>query len=145
MKPIRMLGLAAVAAAAGACAPQFHLTRGPGLCSPMERAAHHRTSIMATTQKVQRLQARYSLSARYVAANPANWRTHPGSQRDALRGSLTEVGWVAEVIVNTVTGHLVDGHLRVEQARARGEPTGGNAAGRSGQRRYVGGLQDWSV
>jgi len=37
--------------------------------------------------------------------------------------ALAEVGWVAEVLVNQTTGHLVDGHLRVELALARGEPT----------------------
>jgi hypothetical protein len=32
-----------------------------------------------------------------LVANPANWRTHPGPQRDALRGSLSTVGWVQQV------------------------------------------------
>lgn len=49
-------------------------------------------------------------------ANPDNWRLHPPEQREALSGALNEVGWVQEVIVNTVTGHLVDGHERVWQA-----------------------------
>jgi hypothetical protein len=49
-------------------------------------------------------------------ANPNNWRTHPQSQRDALRGSLNEVGWVQQVIENVRTGHLVDGHERVWSA-----------------------------
>ena len=34
---------------------------------------------------------------------------------------LDSVGWVQEIIVNKTTGHLVDGHLRVELARQRGE------------------------
>ena len=55
--------------------------------------------------------------------NPANWRTHPARQRDALRGSLDTVGWVQQVLVNRTTGHLVDGHARVEEAIGRGEPT----------------------
>jgi DNA modification methylase len=58
-----------------------------------------------------------------LLANPANWRTHPAAQRDALRGSLDTVGWVAQVLVNRVTGHVVDGHARVEEAISRGEPT----------------------
>ncbi len=33
------------------------------------------------------------------------------------------VGWVAGVLVNTTTGHVVDGHLRVELAISRNEPT----------------------
>lgn len=58
-----------------------------------------------------------------LLANPANWRTHPGPQRDALRGSLTEVGWVQQIMVNRRTGFVVDGHARVEEALSRGEPT----------------------
>lgn len=49
-------------------------------------------------------------------ANPNNWRKHPQGQRDALRGSLNEVGWVQQVIENVRTGHLVDGHERVWSA-----------------------------
>ncbi len=58
-----------------------------------------------------------------LLANPANWRTHPAAQRNALRGSLDTVGWVQQILVNTVTGHVVDGHARVEEALSRGEPT----------------------
>ena len=55
--------------------------------------------------------------------NPRNWRKHPTAQLEALRGLLTEVGWVQRVIVNRETGHIVDGHARVELARERKEPT----------------------
>jgi DNA modification methylase len=55
--------------------------------------------------------------------NPRNWRTHPDDQQRALSGALAEVGWVAEVLVNQTTGHVVDGHLRLELALARGERT----------------------
>lgn len=58
-----------------------------------------------------------------LVANPMNWRTHPGNQRDALRGSLASVGWVQQVLVNKRTGHVVDGHARVEEALSRGEAT----------------------
>jgi hypothetical protein len=51
--------------------------------------------------------------------NPRNWRRHPSAQAAALEGVLSEVGWVASVIVNARTGHLVDGHLRVAQALRR--------------------------
>ena len=56
-----------------------------------------------------------------LLANPRNWRTHPGQQRMALRGSLEIVGWVQQVLVNKTTGHVVDGHARVEEAISRGE------------------------
>lgn len=57
-----------------------------------------------------------------LLANPGNWRVHPKPQQDALAGVLSEVGWVQDVIVNRVTGHVVDGHLRVSLAISRGEP-----------------------
>lgn len=56
-----------------------------------------------------------------LLANPLNWRVHPGDQRDALRGSLSTVGWVQQVLVNQTTGHVVDGHARIEEAITRGE------------------------
>jgi hypothetical protein len=58
-----------------------------------------------------------------LVPNPRNWRTHPDEQQRALAGALGEVGWVAEVLVNRTTGHVVDGHLRIELALARDEPT----------------------
>lgn len=56
-----------------------------------------------------------------LLANPLNWRTHPKEQVDALEGLLREVGWVQRVIVNRTTGHIVDGHARVELALRRSE------------------------
>jgi DNA modification methylase len=58
-----------------------------------------------------------------LVANPLNWRTHPGPQRDALRGSLSEIGWVQQVMVNRRTGFVVDGHARVEEAISAGAKT----------------------
>ena len=58
-----------------------------------------------------------------LVPNPRNWRTHPPEQQRALAGALGEVGWVAEVLVNRTTRNVVDGHLRIELALARDEPT----------------------
>jgi hypothetical protein len=58
-----------------------------------------------------------------LVPNPRNWRSHPAEQQRALAGALGEVGWVAEVLVNRTTGHVVDGHLRIELALTRHEPT----------------------
>jgi hypothetical protein len=58
-----------------------------------------------------------------LLANPRNWRTHGKAQREALREVLDTVGYVAQVIVNQRTGHLVDGHLRVEEALSHGQPS----------------------
>lgn len=56
-----------------------------------------------------------------LVANPKNWRTNPKAQQEALAGVLDEVGWGQQVLVNQLTGRLVDGHLRVELAARRGE------------------------
>lgn len=48
--------------------------------------------------------------------NPDNPRHHPQEQRDAIEGSLTDIGWVDVVIENFQTGYLIDGHDRVFQA-----------------------------
>ena len=50
-----------------------------------------------------------------------NFRNHPPTQSQALAASLDSVGWVQQVVVNTTTGNLLDGHLRWELARQRGE------------------------
>lgn len=58
-----------------------------------------------------------------IMFNPRNWRIHPLSQQDALKGVLEEVGWVQQVIVNKRTGNLIDGHLRCQLAAREGAVT----------------------
>jgi hypothetical protein len=58
-----------------------------------------------------------------LKANPLNWRHHPVGQIRAIAGAIGQVGWVQAVIVNTRTGHILDGHARVEEAISRREPT----------------------
>ena len=58
-----------------------------------------------------------------LLANPGNWRIHPAAQQGALASVLDDVGWVKRVLVNRRTGHIVDGHLRVELALSRQEPS----------------------
>jgi DNA modification methylase len=57
-----------------------------------------------------------------LVAHPENWRRHPAQQRRVLQAALRDVGWVQRVLVNRHTGHILDGHARVEEALARGEP-----------------------
>lgn len=57
-----------------------------------------------------------------LLANPLNFRVHPQFQQDALKGLLSEVGWVQRVIVNQRTGFVVDGHARVSLAMRDGIP-----------------------
>ncbi len=54
-------------------------------------------------------------------AHDLNARRHPNEQRDALRGSLNAVGWIAPVIVSQRSGKLLDGHARIEEALSRNE------------------------
>jgi DNA modification methylase len=56
------------------------------------------------------------LNPRTLTPHPGNWRQHPERQRDALANSLTEHGWLSAPIWNRRTGHILDGHARVELA-----------------------------
>jgi hypothetical protein len=56
-----------------------------------------------------------------LLANPFNARIHPKPQQDALSSVLDSIGWIAPVIVNKRTGHVIDGHLRVSLALSRRE------------------------
>lgn len=56
-----------------------------------------------------------------LLAHPDNWRDHPEAQAKALTATLDEIGWLRPVIVNTTTGHLLDGHLRVQEAMKTGQ------------------------
>lgn len=56
-----------------------------------------------------------------LLANPKNHRIHPKAQQDALAGSLEEVGWVRDILVNRASGFVIDGHARVALALRRGE------------------------
>ena len=51
-----------------------------------------------------------------LAPNPRNWRTHPESQVEAMRGILAEVGYAGAALAReTPDGlQLIDGHLRAE-------------------------------
>jgi DNA modification methylase len=60
---------------------------------------------------------------RALTAHPLNWRRHPQSQRDVLAYSLRKFGHVQGVLVNRQTGHLIDGHARVEEAIEQGRET----------------------
>lgn len=50
--------------------------------------------------------------------NPKNWRVHPATQANALRGILAEVGWADAVLARETDEGLmlIDGHLRAEVA-----------------------------
>lgn len=57
--------------------------------------------------------------AKDLVANPLNFRVHPETQKKAVGEAIDKLGWVGEVLVNERTGHLIDGHLRVEREAAK--------------------------
>ena len=58
-----------------------------------------------------------------LEASPYNWRQHPVLQKDAMAGTLRELGWIQQLVVNQRTNHLVDGHLRLALAIESHAPT----------------------
>lgn len=68
-----------------------------------------------------RIVAHKTVAASTLVANPGNARVHNNPQRAALGAVLDDVGWVAPVVVNRLSGLIVDGHLRVDEAAKRGE------------------------
>jgi DNA modification methylase len=64
-----------------------------------------------------------TLPADQFIANPQNPRRHPMDQREAVKGSLDTLGWIAPVIVSARSQYLIDGHERVMQALSQGDDT----------------------
>ena len=91
----------------------FHPVEAPGSATSSPERSPWRNRIVGHAE----------LAPQTLVANPQNWRLHLESQRRVLRATLGTVGWVGQVIVNRATGHIVDGHLRVDEAIARGEPS----------------------
>ncbi len=54
--------------------------------------------------------------AKSLIPNAKNWRTHPQSQQDAMRGALAEIGYASALLAREVPAGLmlIDGHLRAE-------------------------------
>ena len=57
------------------------------------------------------------VKASQLRPHPRNWRTHPRSQQDALRGILAEIGYADALLARELPDgslELIDGHLRAE-------------------------------
>lgn len=57
------------------------------------------------------------VEARQLIPNAKNWRTHPESQKNALRGLLAEIGFADALLARELPDgrlELIDGHLRAE-------------------------------
>jgi len=76
---------------------------------------------MSKTKWSNSIVGRQMLPVGDITPHPENWRIHPVSQRLAIQDVLQEIGWVTGVIYNKTTGHLLDGHMRVEEAIKAGE------------------------
>jgi len=68
---------------------------------------------MKIKDRIKRLER---VKASELIPNPKNWRKHGQAQQDAIRGILSEVGWVDALLVRETPDGLqiVDGHLRAE-------------------------------
>lgn len=64
-----------------------------------------------------------TMEADQFTANPRNPRRHPIEQREAVKGSLDTLGWIAPVIVSARSQYIIDGHERVMQALGKGDET----------------------
>jgi hypothetical protein len=57
------------------------------------------------------------VKARLLRPHPNNWRTHPESQHNAMRGVLAEIGYADALVARELPDgsiELIDGHLRAE-------------------------------
>jgi hypothetical protein len=76
-----------------------------------------------TNQWQSKIVGHGKVAASQLLANPFNHRLHPEKQRQVVAASIQELGFIKSVIVNQVTGHIIDGHERVMQALGVGEET----------------------
>jgi hypothetical protein len=56
-----------------------------------------------------------------LTSNVLNWKKHPHRQRQAIDAAIEVNGWAGALLFNEVTGNLLDGHMRKEQAIKRGD------------------------
>jgi hypothetical protein len=63
------------------------------------------------------------IDPRLIMANPANIRVHDDFQRQVWREYVKKTGFLGRVLINSTTGLLLDGHLRVDEAILNKEPT----------------------
>ncbi len=57
------------------------------------------------------------VKASQLRPHPNNWRVHPSTQQDALRGVLAEIGYAGALLARELPDgslELIDGHLRAE-------------------------------
>lgn len=85
----------------------------PGAADRGERPASWRNRVIRRTD----------VDPSELVPHPDNFRVHPEEQREVLAATIAEIGWVGEVYVSTFSGRILDGHARVEEAIASGQPS----------------------
>lgn len=64
-----------------------------------------------------------SVAPATLSAHDKNWRKHPAAQVAALRGAISELGFIRSVTVNKRTDRIIDGHARLKLAIETKQPT----------------------
>lgn len=70
-----------------------------------------------------RIVAESDVDPRELKPHPENWRLHGDEQRDHFRQVAERVGFVRRIIASQRTKHVLNGHMRREQAIASKQPT----------------------
>jgi DNA modification methylase len=86
-------------------------------CGPAEQLMINRTDAVVPIQIRDRIKDLRRVRAKDLLPNPKNWRKHPKSQVDALRGLLAEIGYADALLAKELPSGklmLIDGHLRAE-------------------------------
>jgi len=63
-----------------------------------------------------RIKRTADVDPRTIAAHPLNHRIHSEYQKRAMTGAFQQLGWTEYLIINEVTGRLLNGHMRVALA-----------------------------
>lgn len=56
-----------------------------------------------------------------IKRNKKNWRKHPKYQKELMGAILKQTGYTERLMVNRVTGNLINGHMRYDVAIENGE------------------------
>lgn len=84
------------------------------MAQPGVEAAKVARQLMQIRDRIKELRR---VPASQLRPSPRNWRTHPKSQQDALRGVLAEIGYADALLARELPDaalELIDGHLRAE-------------------------------
>jgi ParB-like chromosome segregation protein Spo0J len=78
--------------------------------------------LMGEKQWANRIVGHGDVDPETLIANAKNYRIHPTNQRNALKGSIDDIGFSRSILI-TQTGTVLDGHLRVALALSEHQKT----------------------